>query len=83
MKSRLPPEWFSDGHVHFSLRNLLLENNWSVLSLLYHLIFTCPFVTYFKLRVCLFLISTLDGGGCAYMYVSIYRDGWNESVNDS
>ena len=33
MKSFLSPEWSSDGHAHFSLRNLSLENNLSVLSL--------------------------------------------------
>ena len=72
-RSCLPPEWFSDGHVQFSLRNRLLENNWSVLSLAYHLIVTCPIVIYFELRVFLFIFYTLDGGGCVYMYESIYR----------
>ena len=38
MKFCLPREWSYDGHVHLSSQNLLLENNLSVLSLIYHLI---------------------------------------------
>ena len=39
IKSSLPPEWSSDGHVLLSLPNLLSAFSfWSVLSLAYHLI---------------------------------------------
>ena len=38
MKSYLPPDRSFGGHVYLSLRNIVLENNLSVLSLAYHLI---------------------------------------------
>ena len=38
VESFLPPGWSSEGHLHFSLPNLLLVNNLSVLSLACHVI---------------------------------------------
>ena len=38
MKSYLPPDRSFGGHVYLSLRNIVLENNLSILSLAYHLI---------------------------------------------
>ena len=50
MQSYLPPEWSSAGYVHLSLRNLLLENDFSITLLAYHLI-NSPIRHYFESHV--------------------------------
>ena len=50
MQSYLHLEWSSAGHVHLSLRNLLLENDLSILCLAYHLI-NSPICHYFESHV--------------------------------
>ena len=83
IKSYLPPEWSSDGHVLLSLPNLLSAFSfWSVLSLAYHLI-NSPF-RHLLLITCviiIFLDFFLHRMGKGYVY--IYEGGWNKSVGDS
>ena len=50
MQSYLQPEWSSAGHVHLSLRNHLLENDFSINFLAYHLI-NSPIRHYFESHV--------------------------------
>ena len=82
------------SHVHSSLRNLLLENKFLLLSLAYRLInssigqllrITCVRFKKQNLKI----VFTSDGGrvgdwGRVYMLrIYIYRGEWNETVGDS
>ena len=42
MKSFLPPDWSSEGHLHLSVQNLLVDNNLSIISVAYHLVNSSP-----------------------------------------
>lgn len=88
MKSFLPSDWSSEGHLHLSVQNLLVDNNLWILSVAYHLVSSSP-IGHILLIMCvwviLFLFFTSNGGGVGIicMCESMSGGGWSESICDN